>query len=40
MNPMLAEIHYLETQKSTLLYMITGLAFLIMTPVAIILRTK
>ena len=37
---MLTQIHFLEIEKSTLLYLITGVSYLLATPIAILLRTR
>ena len=40
MNPMLLEIYGLETEVSSLFYTISGVAFVLSTPVAFMLRSK
>lgn len=40
MNPMLSTIYELEPEKSSLFYTLAGVAFLITTPVAFLLRSK
>lgn len=39
LNPMLREIHKLDTEASTLFYVLSGLSFLLTTPIAFYLRS-
>ena len=40
MNPMLEKVYELEPEKSSLFYTLAGVAFLVATPVAFLLRSK